>query len=164
VGGEPGDIATDTALQGDFDGDGFDDLAFSSPHASPLGRDEAGTIHVFHGQDGLWPESIDLAPGMLPAPELLRISEIYGANGRDGSDKGDTLCYSAASGDVDGDGRIDLITNEMVGNGLQPGTIDVGNLIVISGELLPEPATPVLAIAALATLVAWRRAAAGKAR
>ncbi len=136
LGGAAGDIAADTAAHGDFDADGLDDLSFSSPHGSPLGRDDAGTIHVFYGQSGPWPALIDLEPGSLPPPAAVRISEVYGANGTVGSDAGDTLCYSAAAGDLDGDGRTDLITNEMLGNGLAPGTEDVGNLLVLSGALV----------------------------
>lgn len=51
-------------------------------------------------------------------------------------DAGDTLCYSAAAGDVDGDGSHDLITNEMVGNGSGPAAVDVGNLVVFSGAFI----------------------------
>ena len=46
---------------GDFDGDGRADLAFSSPHAWPLGRVQAGVLHVFHGRDGAWPALVDLS-------------------------------------------------------------------------------------------------------
>ena len=138
LGAASSNIAADTALQGDFDGDGAPDLAFSSPHDAPLGRISAGTLHVIHGQNGPWPGVIDLTPGFLPASTSVRITEFYGANGRMGSDEGDTLAYSAAAADVDGDGRPDLITNEMVGNGASAGTEDVGNLIVLSGKLLLE--------------------------
>ncbi|MDP3936967.1 MAG: hypothetical protein Q8R92_02390, partial [Deltaproteobacteria bacterium] len=136
LGGRSGDIAADTATQGDFDGDGIGDLAFSSPHASPLGRANAGTIHVFHGQPGQWPALIDLAPGALPPASEVRIAEFYGAHGNMPGDTGDVLCYSAAAGDIDGDGRTDIITNEMLGNGIAPGTTDTGNLIVLGGSLL----------------------------
>ena len=69
-------------------------------------------------------------------PSVVRIAEIHGAQGTDGTDDGDTLGYSAAAGDIDEDGRTDLITNEMVGNGIQPNTTDVGNLIVIDGPAI----------------------------
>ena len=46
------------------------------------------------------------------------------------------MCYSAAAGDVDGDGLTDIIANEMVGNGIAPSTLDVGNLIVMGGDLV----------------------------
>ena len=131
LGGGVGDISSDTAMHGDFDGDGAADLAIGSPHANPLLRSDAGTIDILHGESGGWPASIDLAS----LPGGVRITRIHGAKGDDGSDEGDTLCYSGDATDVDGDGRTDLVTNEMVGNGLAPGSIDVGNLIVISGRL-----------------------------
>lgn len=134
MGSAQGNIAADTAGQGDFDGDGLADLAFSSPHDDPLGRSDAGTVHIFHGQSGAWPALVDLAsPPAFPA---LRLTEVYGAEGDGGGSAGDMLSYSAAVGDLDGDGRIDLITNEMTGDGIPPSPEDVGNLIVISGALL----------------------------
>lgn len=129
-----GAIAGDTALHGDFDGDGIADLAFSSPHANPLGRTNAGTLHVLLGRDGRWPVFSDLAPGSYPDPADVAIHEIHGAQGDSPGNTGDTLAYSAASGDLDGDGVEDLIINEMTGDGLAPGTIDVGNLLMIDGE------------------------------
>jgi hypothetical protein len=128
VGAATNDIASDTALQGDFDGDGFPDLAFSSPHGSPYGRNEAGIVHIFHGQSGPFPERIELRWGDQPDDALVRISEVHGVQA------GDVLCYSADAGDHDQDGRDDLIVNEMLGDGLSPGTQDVGNLIVVSGD------------------------------
>lgn len=130
-----GAISSDTALHGDFDNDGIDDLAVSSPHDFPLGRPDAGTLHVLWGQSS-WPSEIDLADGRQPAHEDFAITNIFGANGTSGSDIGDILAYSAASGDIDNDGFTDLIVNEMVGNGAQPNSEDVGNLIAISGSFL----------------------------
>ncbi len=135
-GPEEGAIGADTAADGDFDGDGVDDLAFASPHANPQGRDVAGAFHVLFGSTGGWPEIIDLQPGSLPPLSEIWISEIQGAAGTSGSDDGDTLGYSAAAGDIDHDGRDDLIANEMIGNGVQPNTIDVGNLIAVSGTAI----------------------------
>ncbi|MFQ5458106.1 MAG: hypothetical protein ACE5FC_06615 [Myxococcota bacterium] len=163
LGGAIGDIAADTAMHGDFDGDGIDDLAFSSPHAAPLGRPEAGIIHIFHGKNAQWPSLIDLKTGMLPAASAVRITEIYGANGTFGLDSGDVLSYSAAAGDIDGDGRADIITNEMQGNGVLPAAQDVGNLIVVSGALILQntvpalPAAGVVLFALLAIAGLWSR-------
>ena len=55
----------------------------------------------------------------------LEVTEIRGAQA------GDVLCYSAASGDVNGDGVPDLLVNEMLGN--TPSAADVGNLLLIDG-------------------------------
>ncbi|HIG68661.1 MAG TPA: hypothetical protein EYG46_05745 [Myxococcales bacterium] len=99
IGPEVGDIASDTALQGDFDGDGF-------------------------------PEFVDLRDGNEPDASEIRLTEIQGVKAED------VLCYSAPSSDHDGDGIDDLVVNEMLGDGLQPGTQDAGNLIVICGKLV----------------------------
>ena len=140
----PGAISSDTAAVGDFNGDGLGDLAVGSPHADPQGRNSAGVVHVLFGQQGGWPEFIDTAPGQLPSPDVVRITELHGARGSIGGDRGDTLCYSASAGDLDGDGLTDFITNEMTGNGVGEGTEDVGNLIVISGQLISSAAPPIL--------------------
>jgi hypothetical protein len=147
LGPNSGAIGADTVAHGDFDADGIADLAIGSPHGQPQGRINAGVVHILFGRQGHWPKRIDTAPGQFPPAARLRITELQGALGRDFSrpspigpfDEGDTLCYSAAAGDVDGDGRTDLITNEMVGNGIGPAAIDVGNLIILSGDLLTAP-------------------------
>lgn len=136
LGPNSGAIGADTAAHGDFDGDSVDDLAFGSPHAAPQGRINAGAVHILFGQPGGWPAELDLAAANFPLASELRIAEIQGAQGNALGDRGDTLCYSAAQGDLDSDGRDDLILNEMTGNGLGMGTIDVGNLIVVGGQAL----------------------------
>jgi hypothetical protein len=131
LGAESRDISSDTAAHGDFDGDGIDDLAVASPHGSPPGRHDAGKVHVFFGAAGGWPAMIDLLD-----PEGVSYALVNGARGTVGADRGDILGYSADAADVDGDGRTDLVLNEMLGNGLAPGTLDVGNLVAIDGRLL----------------------------
>lgn len=130
-----GAIAADTAMHGDYNDDGIDDIAFSSPHDDHFGRVNAGTIHVLLGKNGQWPAESDLDPANYPDPSDVQFLEIYGANGVSG-DAGDTLCYSAADGDINGDGVIDVITNEMLGNGLQPGSEDAGNLVLMDVKKL----------------------------
>jgi len=138
LGPVPGAIAGDTALSGDFNGDGIDDLAFSSPTADPLGRPNAGTLHVLLGRSARWPEFSDLAVGPFPAPTDVSIHDIHGAFGSMLGNSGDTLAYSAAPGDLNGDGVTDLIINEMEGDGLAPGSEDVGNLLIIDGRRVLE--------------------------
>ncbi len=67
LGPSPSAIAGDTALHGDFDGDGIDDLAFASPMDSPFGVSNAGTIHILLGKSGKWPAYSDLKPGLYPS-------------------------------------------------------------------------------------------------
>ncbi len=137
-----GDISSDTAFHGDFDSDGRADLGIASPHHSPQGRSGAGALHILFGKGQGWPAEIDLAS--IPAASVLRVTQVDGANGFTPGDAGDTLGYSAATGDIDGDGVPDIICDEMVGNGLQPGTIDVGNLIVLSGASVAPAQVPSL--------------------
>ncbi|NND59644.1 MAG: hypothetical protein HKN49_05190, partial [Gammaproteobacteria bacterium] len=132
-----GTISADTSLHGDFDGDGIADLGISSPLGNPLGRVHAGIVHVLWGQPGPWPAIIDLLDGSRPAG--FAITDIYGARGQtSGADLGDTLMYSAAGADVNNDGKTDLVINEMRGNGVAAGALDVGNLIILGGELVPR--------------------------
>ena len=131
-----GAIAGDTALHGDFNGDGIDDVAFSSPMDSPFGVRNAGTLHILLGKTGQWPAFSDLEPSQFPSSADVQIHEIYGGSGIGGGGGGDVLCYSAASGDMTGDGRIDLIINEMQGDGSDPAAFDVGNMIIVDSLIL----------------------------
>jgi hypothetical protein len=130
-----GAIAGDTAMHGDFNGDGIDDIAFSSPKDSPLGRSGAGTLHIVLGQDGPFPEVSDLRPANFPSSGV-DIFEIYGAEGAGNGFAGDVLCYSGSDGDINGDGVTDLVINEMQGDG--SATNDVGNLVVFDSARLFE--------------------------
>ncbi len=141
-----GDLSSDTVVTGDFDDDGYADLAIASPHGSALGRERVGFVDVLHGMDGRWPDYIDLTPGSLEGEATLRRSRIVGVNGETlAPGQADTLGYSMAAGDVDGDGRLDLIIDEMLGDGAAPGTpLDVGNLIVATAARLWADAQPPL--------------------
>ncbi len=111
-GPSPGAIGADTVAAGDFDNDGIDDLAVGNPHDSPQGRTGAGSVHILFGQRGGWLEVLDLKAAMatdegLPLPTEIRITQIDAANGQSGINKPDTLCYSAAAGDLNDDGFDD---------------------------------------------------------
>ena len=136
LGQSAGAISSDTSLHGDIDADGITDLVVASPLADPSGRTNAGMLHVLWGQTGIWPPIIDLANP--PDPTTFVTTEILGGSGStSANDSGDTLMYSAVAADLDGDGQSDLIVNEMRGNGAN-GADDVGNLIVLSGSLIPK--------------------------
>jgi hypothetical protein len=129
-----GAIAGDTALHGDFNDDGVADLAFSSPMDSPFGVTNAGTLHILLGKNGKWPVFSDLLHDNYPSSDAVQIHEIYGDSGEGGGGGGDVLCYSAASADMTNDGVIDLIVNEMQGDG--SASVDAGNLLIIDSRVL----------------------------
>jgi hypothetical protein len=139
-----GAISSDTALLGDFDGDGIGDLGIGNPHDDPELRPDAGSLHVLYGQAGGWPAKIDLRPDKLPGPDTMRIALVQGALGASGNTEGDTLCYSAAAGDINNDGRPDLIVNEMAGDGAGGSPTDIGNLLVIDAASLLAPFLPTI--------------------
>ncbi len=134
IGPVSGGIAGDTAMHGDFSGDGIADLAFSSPHDHPLGRSQAGTLHILLGKEGKWPPVSDLLHANYPSSTDVQIHEIYGTNGSSEGNVGDVLCYSGASADMTNDGTLDLIINEMMGDG--SSAVDVGNLLIIDSRIL----------------------------
>lgn len=134
IGRERDAISGDTAIDGDFDGDGIADIAIGSPHATADLRADAGILDVLFGQSGGWPDLIDLAS--LDSATGIRTTSVWGAHGHTSGDAGDVLGYSIAAGDVDADGRTEVVINEMEGDGSGPIAIDVGNLDVIDGALL----------------------------
>jgi len=134
IGPLSGGIAGDTAMHGDFNGDGIADIAFSSPHDRPFGRMHAGTLHILLGKQGKWPLFSDLLHSNYPSSTDVQVHEIYGAKGSGGGSVGDVLCYSGASADMTNDGRLDLIINEMQGDG--SSSVDVGNLLIIDSLIL----------------------------
>jgi hypothetical protein len=106
---------------GDFDGDGYDDLAIGAPQdwrffADPSLDVQAGKVHVAHGHtDGLMPlaafEMYLGHPGGLP----------------DVREEGDEFGYSLAAGDFNGDGFDDLAIGV-------PRADDVGKVLVVYGS------------------------------
>jgi hypothetical protein len=101
---------------GDFDGDGFDELAVGIPHETIAGRFGAGAVAVLRGgEDGLTRAGNQLwhqgSPGVREAAELW---DQFGA--------------ALATGDFNGDGRDDLaigVFNESVGSVNGGGAVNV---------------------------------------
>ncbi len=109
------------AAIGDFDGDGFGDVAIAAPHAGPEGQ---GAVYLLFGRDADIPDTVQLGGAGGGAMSVL-----FGAAA------GDLLGSSlAAAGDVDGDGFDDLLIGAVGLDGLAP---DSGGAYLLLGGLRP---------------------------
>ena len=110
-----------TALaSGDFDADGFDDLAIGAPGESVAGAAEAGAVVVVYG-----------APGGLATASAERWTQaLLGAvNGVDDSEELDFFGAALAVGDFDADGFDDLAAGAPLESTDESGEVGALNLI-----------------------------------
>ena len=110
---------TSVAALGDVNGDGVDDMAVGAPLADANGRTDSGSVYVVYGRDGL-----------VTRTDLARM----GAAGVriDGAAAGDRMGGSVArAGDVNGDGRDDLIAGASMAD--PSGRSNAGAAFVITG-------------------------------
>ncbi|MBT5873854.1 MAG: hypothetical protein HOH43_10565 [Candidatus Latescibacteria bacterium] len=125
-GSSAGAIAGDSIAAGDIHGDGYDDLFIGIPgDTGPNGRRVAGGIVVIAGGPHL-PAEIDL---LYPQVPIIWV---------EGPDPFDYVSYWAASGDFDGDGRIDVMPNGMLGDGPANRRTSAGEAFIINGAILAE--------------------------
>ena len=100
---------------GDFDNDGFDDVAVGVPGEDYKGKQDAGVVHVLYGsKSGARPRSAQL---------LSQAGKMKGAN-----EAGDFFGAVLASGDFDNDGFDDLAIGT-------PGE-DVGGAVAAGGVIV----------------------------
>ncbi len=112
---EIGDGFATSIASGDFNGDGFDDLAIGVPHEGLGGKANAGAVHVFWGT----------ASGLDPSGELIT-QDSPGVPGI--VEAGDRLGFAMTTGDFDGDGRVDLAVGapgESIGSEASAGAVFV---------------------------------------
>jgi hypothetical protein len=101
---------------GDFDGDGFDDLAIGAPHDSPGGLDRAGVVNVIYGGA----KGLTGAGNQLFSQANTAITGSPHARDNFGSD--------LAAADFDSDGRDDLaigVPGERVAGKWRAGLVHV---------------------------------------
>lgn len=116
---------------GDIDGDGKDDLVLSTPHNRVPVRPKAGEHMILFGRERTaWPQSIDLSSGY----------DVW-FQGRDNVDTWGTVGVErfeigcdAALGDVDGDGRADLLFGAKFGDSVENSRSNAGEAILIMGR------------------------------
>ncbi len=114
-GADSGDRLGNSVGSGDVNGDGFDDLILAAPAAYSIGntRPGAGEVYLVYGKSTQWADTDLLTP---PAG----VARFWGAD--------ESLAYSVASGDVNGDGFDDLIL-------AAPAAYSIGNTRPIAGEV-----------------------------
>ncbi len=122
LGLDEGDQIGHSATVSDFDGDGIADMLLGAVSADgPANdRDLAGEAYLVFGGPSP-PDTIDTAEG----EEALRI---YGA------DAVDRLGRTVAAGDLNGDGRADLLLAATGGDGLIGSLPDAGEIHIIYGR------------------------------
>ncbi|HVR76101.1 MAG TPA: IPT/TIG domain-containing protein [Planctomycetota bacterium] len=119
------DILGDTLSAGDFDNDGFDDLAIGIPMHDLPGKENTGIVAVAFGRTEPWPE--DWAPQSEDLPPGLQVAYVLGRAA------GDLLSYSMEVLDYDGDGYADLFPNAQRGDGRDDLHPNAGEAYLVSG-------------------------------
>jgi hypothetical protein len=101
---------------GDFDGDGFDDIAIGAPQNNEAGT-FAGKVYIVWGTSGPWANDVSLAE--------METSFL-------GEDANDSAGFSAAGvGDVNGDGFDDIVIGS---HGNEEGGTGAGQAYLILGD------------------------------
>lgn len=118
---ETGDQFASALAAGDFNGDGYDDLAVGSPDESVGALADAGAINIIFGS----------AVGLTTASNFIIVEDDFGFLGV--SQENDRFATSLAAADFDRDGDDDLavgVPNQFLGAGLEEG----GAVFVINGS------------------------------
>ena len=123
IGSDPNYLFGHSLASGDVNGDGLADVLVGAPAANS--REKAGQILVFLGS-AQWPATVDAALGQqemsVPGQQELTIL---------GAEPEDELGFSVASGDVNGDGRDDIIGGALLADGPDNARPDAGEAYVI---------------------------------
>jgi hypothetical protein len=121
LGADDLDELGDTVASGDINNDGLDDIIMTAEAADgpDNSRSTAAEVYIVFGSDALGGE-IDVSQGDQDVSIL-------------GADENDTLGFSLASGDVNGDGVDDVIMGARGDNGLMNAQNHVGAVYILFG-------------------------------
>ena len=130
LGANDSELTGNQVAFGDFNGDGTRDLAISVPNASGLGlaRPGSGEVDIFFGSPGR-PATINLAT----TPPDVRI---YGV---DGAPWNDQLGSALVAGDLNSDGRTDLVITSHHADGPANTRQEAGEVYILFGQTLVGP-------------------------
>jgi hypothetical protein len=131
-GARPGDgVGVSVTDGGDLNGDGRPDVVIGAPLASNRSRQNSGSAYVVYGGSAADPADLDLLD--------LRRAEASRGMRIDGAGTGDAAGFSvAAGGDLNGDGRPDLILGApLTANN---GRTNSGSAYVVFGRAAADPA------------------------
>jgi len=131
-GADPGDTLGYAAATGDFNGDGIADVAFSARFGDgPLNlRPTAGDSYLLFGR-ATWPATIDLK-GTDDTRSNADVT-LFGPEG------GDQAGRALVMGDLNADGRDDIVLGTPHGDGSNNGCASCGDVYVVFGETNPPP-------------------------
>lgn len=119
-GASPGDQAGYSVAFGDVNGDGVADLLVGAPGVTAPGRTATGAVYVFYGRRSFAGHATFDLTTHKPDVTIL------------GEDDNDFLGTRVATGDVNGDGRVDIV---MSGRGVDVGPRgETGGVYVIHGK------------------------------
>lgn len=119
-GDDPGDHSGAALATGDLNGDGFQDIIIGAPGGDPLAGPNAGETNVFFGEAGFKNKGI------------VYIGSLVGNNIRfTGAIQGDETGSSVSAGDLNGDGRDELLIGSV--NTLYPGRLGAGATYIVWG-------------------------------
>ncbi len=106
---------------GDFDGDGYDDLAVGAPYEDIEPEDSAGSVNVLYGS----------ANGLTATGDQIWYEGYNGVGGE--PEANDWFGYALAAGDFDLDGHDDLVVS-LPGENLGTGDVlNAGRVVILYG-------------------------------
>ncbi len=121
-------LGISVAGAGDFNGDGRSDLIVGALFADNNSRSSSGSAYVIYGEQAADPTDVNLATGS--ATRWMRI---------DGASANDRTGASAAGdGDINGDGRDDVLVGAPLADG--GGRSDSGSAYAVYGQGTADPA------------------------